>query len=255
MHEGHRSRMRDRFVAYGSNAFADHELLELVLFYSIPRADTNSIAHRLYERFGSLNGIFNADMEELTTVEGVGTSSAILLKLLPELLRRYAGENTAHIKQYDTLSKIGMFFHQLFIGINHERLYAMFLNNRMALIDCVLISEGTVNSSDVSVRRVAELALSKRAATVVLAHNHPNGLAVPSSADLDTTDFINRTCSDLGINLLEHLIIADNRFWPIMKQHCGMFRCSPVSGKVESHFFERFYDVDESSFVFPPLIT
>lgn len=253
MHEGHRSRMRERFLQNGPEGFADHELLELFLYYSIPRADTNPVAHRLYEHFGSFRGILEAEPDELLSLEGIGPSSAMLLKLLPEMLRRYAKESLAPVKQYDTLSKIGMFFFPYFLGLDHERLYAMFLNNRMGLIDCVLISQGTVNTSEVSVRRVAEIAIQRRAASVVLAHNHPNGLAIPSSADVEVTDYVNRTCSDLGINLLEHLIIADNRFWPIMKQHCGMFRCSPLSGKVESRFFEKFYDVDETQFTYPPL--
>ena len=250
MHEGHRDRTRNMALSQGLSSLPVHLLLEMALYSSIPRMDTNPIAHELYDHFGGLRGIFEANADELCQIRGVGKSSALLLHLIPELMRRYAEEVAKPVTQYDTLSKIGMYFHRHFIAVGEERLYVMLLNNRMSLIDCVLVSEGTVNASDVPIRKVTELALRKNASTIVLAHNHPNGLAVPSTADLDVTDVINRACNDLGITLLEHLIIADNRFWPIMKQHCGMFRCSPLSKRVESRFFEHFYDVDEEDYSF-----
>ena len=115
----------------------------------------------------------------------------------------------------------------------------------MNLIDITMISEGTVNSSGSSIRKIAELALSKKASAVLLAHNHPNGSAIPSMSDNEMNDSLNLYLSDLGIVLVEHLIFAEYRCMPIMRQRCGMFRCSPFSQQIENSFYEKFYDVDE----------
>ena len=253
MHDQHRKRMRERYLKCGFDGFATHELLEFLLFYSIPRCDTNPIAHELMEHFGSLESMLEASVEELCEVQGLGPSSAMLLKLIPELMRRYAEERVVPTQRYDAVSKIAQYFVNRFIGVDHECLYMMLLNNRMNLIDCVLVSEGSVNCSAVPVRLMTEKALSKKAAAVVLAHNHPHGVAIPSGNDLDVTDMLNNTFHLIGIPLLEHLVIAEDRFMPIMKQHCGKFRCASVEGQIESCLYSSFYDVDEATWKAPPL--
>ncbi|MBE6632761.1 MAG: DNA repair protein RadC [Ruminococcaceae bacterium] len=253
MHEHHRQRMRERLRGCDFDHLATHELLEFLLFYAIPRSDTNKLAHGLLERFGSLRELFEASAEELTEVEGIGENSALLLKLIPAITRRYAEEQRKPSERYDSVSKLATFFVRRFIGDNRECLYMMLLNNRMNMIDCVKISEGSVNCSEVPVRRMTELALSKKASSVVLAHNHPNGLAIPSGNDLDVTDHLNNAFHMLGITLLEHLVIADDRFMPIMKQHCGIFRCIDQVTHIESRFDQNFYDVDEAQWRCPPI--
>lgn len=254
MHEQHRKRMRDRFLQGESfESFAVHELLEMFLYYSIPRTDTNPIAHELLERFGSLKGIFNASVDELCEVEGIGKQTAVMIKMIPEVAKRYANEKMAKKATYRTVSEIAQYFCHRFMGMEHERLYLMLFNNRMNMIDCVQISEGTVNSTAASARKITEWALRKKASAVVLAHNHPNGLAIPSTRDLELTDEINNALYLMEVTLLEHLIIADDRFCPIMKQHCGTFRTSPVTRQIESGFYESFYDVDEHDWVCPPI--
>ncbi len=254
MHEQHRKRMRERFLQKESfESFAVHELLEMFLYYSIPRTDTNPIAHELFERFGSLKGIFNASVDELEEVAGIGKQSAVMIKMIPEIARRYADEKMAKKATYQSVSEIAQYFCHRFLGVEHECVYMMMFNNRMNMIDCILISEGSVNSTSAPMRLMSEQALKKKASCVVLAHNHPNGLAIPSSNDLKVTDQLNTSFHMLGITLLEHLIIAEDRFCPIMKQHCGTFRTSPLTGHVESAFFDRFYDVDEKEWVCPPI--
>ena len=208
MHQHHRERMRDRCLQNGFGNFATHELLEMLLYYSIPRTDTNGVAHGLLERFGSLKGICEASFDELLLTDGIGPQSAILLRLIPELMKRYAMEEIAPQAVYDSVGKLADYFVRTFIGLDHECLYMMLLNNRMNMIDCVLVSEGAVNSSTVPVRLMTQKALFKKASSVVLAHNHPSGIALPSQEDRDVTALVYRALSAVDILLVDHLIIA-----------------------------------------------
>lgn len=251
IHLEHRRRLKERYLKNGFDGFADHELIEMLLFFSKPQGDTNPTAHELMERFGSLKGILEASPEELCEVTGIGAHSAVLLKLIPELAKRYAAEETDHVTDYTTLSRIAQYFRPKFYGLDHECLYMMMFNNRMNLIDCIRVSEGAVNSSSVPIRLMTEKIIQKKASGVALAHNHPNGLAVPSSQDLEITDTLNNAFRLLDITLVEHLVFADNRFWPIMKEHFGMFRSSPLTGRVESEFYTTFYDLPDGECVLP----
>ena len=135
MHEQHRERLRDRILGHGLESLADHELLEFYLFYAIPRADTNGLAHELLRRFGSLNAVLEASVDELQEVPGVGLRTAMLLSVPLELLRRYALGRTGPVRRYDTVSKIAGYFCSLFAGLTRERLYAMLLNSDMPPAD------------------------------------------------------------------------------------------------------------------------
>ena len=190
----------------------------------------------------------DASVDELCSIEGIGLKTAISFKLAAELMRRYEMDIIDARKQevYNTFSKIRDYLHPHFLGLGVERLYVMFFNNRMNLLDITMISEGTVNSSGSPLRKITELALSKRASAVVLAHNHPNGSAIPSSSDNEMNDSLNTYLGDLGIVLVEHLIFAEYRCMPIMRQRCGTFRCSPLSQQIENAFYESFYDVEET---------
>ena len=254
MHENHRERMRQRYMQCGSfDSFSTPEILEMILYSSVPRGDTNETAHRLLEQFGSLRGLLEASTDELQTVQGVGPQSAILLKAVIELTRRYAMEQSLPCRVFDTVSKIADYFCRLYIGIGNERLYMMLLDNRMSLIDCSLISEGTVNAASAPIRLMVERAYFKRASAVVLAHNHPGGVAIPSSSDVEITERFNDAFQNLGITLVEHVIVADDRYCAIMKQHFGTFRRSPVSGKIECGFYDQFYDVDAEQWQAKPI--
>ena len=253
-HIHHRQRMKERFIAGGSEQFAPHELIEMLLFYGKPQGNTNPCAHELMERFGGIKGILEASIPELMTVHGIGEHTAILIKLIAEILRRYSMELRVPIKCYDTLSKLGTYLRSKFIAQPNERLYMMVLNNRMNLLDCVLLSEGTVNNSGVPLRRMQECIFAKKGVNIVLAHNHPDGLAIPSRADFDITDTIYTHFSALDINLVEHLIFTDERFYPIMQKHNGMFRRSPYGTHIDSSFYQNFYDLDTDNYTFPPLM-
>ncbi len=253
MHTDHRQRMRERFMQQGFDGFALHEILEVLLYYSIPRRDTNEQAHELLEHFGSLRALFDASVEELEEIPGIGPQTIVLLKMIPELTRRYAMEPLPKLPIFSSLSKIAEFFCRRFIGTDHECMYMMLLNNRMQMIDCICISQGTVNSSAVSTARLVELAMRKKAGAVVLAHNHPNGLAIPSSADLDITDLIMDNFRATDIVLLEHLIIVEDRFCTILESRYGRHRVAPFTGKIERGFYDKFYDIDYEKWYAPPI--
>lgn len=236
--------MRQRCLQNGFDNFATHELLEMLLYYSIPRTDTNGIAHGLLERFGSLKGICEASFDELLGADGIGPQSAILLRLIPELMKRYAMEQVQPAAVYNSVGKLADYFSRTFIGLDHECLYMMLLNNRMNMIDCVLVSEGVVNSSTVPVRMMTQKVLFKKASGVAIAHNHPDGLALPSARDIEVTETLIGAFDSIGATLLEHLIIADGRFYPIMQQHYGSLRKHPATRQLDSGFYDDFYDAD-----------
>ena len=244
--------MRERATRVGFSAFADHELLEVLLYHSVPRVDTNPIAHVLLKEFGSLKGVMDASVDELCRVSGVGERSAQLLKLTIEMMRRYEADCLKKVRAFSEIGEVIDYLHPKFCGMGVECLYVMLFNNRMNLIECVKLSEGSVNSTDASIRKITELALNRKCASVLLAHNHPNGVAVPSSFDLHLTEMLNTHLDTLGIVLLEHLIFAGMSCQPIMRKQFGTFRCSPVSQKLERDFYEKFYGKTETEYKVAP---
>ena len=138
IHAGHRQRMKERFLAGGLDGFSDHEVLELILFYAIPRRDVNELSHRLVERFGSFRAVFDADYEDLCKVDGIGENAAILIKLMSESFRKYALSDGKDVMLYDTLQKVGEYAVKLYIGVSVEKLYALLFDNKMMLLDTVL---------------------------------------------------------------------------------------------------------------------
>ena len=222
-HGGHRERMRERFLTAGGDALADHELLETILFYAIPRRDTNELAHRLIEDFGSLSSVLEADVDLLARFDGLGESSATYLKLLHELTRRYTADKmNANDKKmvFDTPGKIAAYMAPRYMGVNIERVYLLLFDNSMHLLDCLHVCDGSVAGVSLSIRRIAERAYQKGAAAVVLTHNHPNGAAIPSTDDIRVTRRVEEALRLLEIPLLEHYVFADRSYSPIMSFSC-----------------------------------
>ena len=241
IHAGHRERLRERFDRSGMDDYADHEVLELLLTYAIPRGDVNRQAHALVERFGSVAGVLDALPEEICEVEGLGPNAARFLTMMPSVFRRYALGKVTTTRTMDTLAAIGEYLMALYTGITFERVYLLLFDNSMGLIDCVHLADGSVNCSNVTVRRIAELALFKHASGVVLAHNHPRGLAIPSGSDHQVTQTVESALETLGVPLLEHIIVTENRYAPVVKQHRGLLRSSPVTGMIDKEFYSHFY--------------
>ncbi len=241
VHEGHRHRLRERFRQAGLEDFAPHEVMELLLTYAIPRRDVNADAHALIDRFGSVAGVLDATPEELCEVDGIGEQAVLLLKLIPAVLRRYNTDKCNLGEPMDTVAKLGAYLHARYTGVTHERVYLLLFDNAMRLIDCCHIGDGAVNCANVTVRRIAELAFAKHAACAVLAHNHPRGLAIPSGSDCEITEVISNALDILGIPLLEHLIVTENSYSPILRRQKGTLRASPITGHLDEGFYRHFY--------------
>lgn len=212
IHEGHRKRMKERFMKSGLDDFAPHNVLELLLFYSIPRGDTNPIAHRLIDAFGSLSGVFDATPEELMKVSGVGESTAILISMLPQMARKYLEDKADAVNVVGGCGDIGAYLLPKFVGRTNEALMMVSIDNKNKVISCSVVAEGTVDSAKVSRRKVMEEAMKVKATRVILAHNHPRGVAVPSAEDVAMTREIGRLFAQVGIELVDHIIIADDDY-------------------------------------------
>lgn len=219
LHSGHRLRIKERFLADGLDGFEPHNVLELLLFYALPRVDTNEIAHRLINRFGSLPEVFDAPYEELCKVKGVSEHAATLLKLIPELSRVYSTGRDSDAVLLDSSRKIGEFLVKRFIGRTKECVYLLCLDHALKLIHCGILTEGSVDSANVDIKSIVERALRHNAARVLLAHNHPRGLAVPSNEDVLITREIKRGLAYLDIELVDHIIVAGNDWYSLAEHY------------------------------------
>ena len=212
IHEGHRERLKKRFRENGLDSFSEFQILELLLFYIIPRRDTNPIAHRLIERFGSLHQVLEAPVEELEKVEGIGPNAALLLSLITSVARAYMVSKAEPPRILRTIEECGEYMKSLFIGRRMEVVYLLCLDAKCKVLGCREVGEGSVNSANISTRRIVEIALGLNASSVILAHNHPSGIAIPSEEDILTTKRVASALSTVDIQLVDHIIVADEDY-------------------------------------------
>ncbi len=222
IHDGHRQRLKERFLAEGLDNFSEVQVLELLLFYCLPRQDTNPIAHNLLNHFGSLSQVLEATVEELAKVKGVGMHGATFLHLVLETGRYYQVNRAMQGKILTTIEQCGAYLCPFFVGRRNETVFLLCLDAKCKVLSCKEIGEGSVNSAGVPIRRIVETALGANASTVVLAHNHPSGLALPSAEDVATTRRLATALSAVEISLIDHIIVADDDFVSLAQS--GYFR-------------------------------
>ena len=187
VHDDHRRRVYERFLREGLAGFEEHNAMEFLLFLARPRGDTNPLAHALIDRFGSLSAVLDAPIEELERVPGVGHSSAVVLKFIPQMCAYYLENKTSHKVPLTSVEEASAFFMPKFFARTQEAFYMAAVDDRRVLLRCVLISEGSANATAVSVAKVVSEALKCGATGVMLAHNHPRGITLPSSSDMAVT--------------------------------------------------------------------
>ena len=220
VHKGHRDRLKQRFLAEGLDNFTDIQVLELLLFYAIPVKDTNPIAHALLDRFGSLSQVLEADVEELKRVPGIKDHAATLLALVIDLCRYYQVNCAQKTEILATLDACANYLVPRFFGRTRETVFLLCLDAKCKVLCCKELGEGSVNTASISVRKVVETALSANATTVVLAHNHPSGIAVPSNEDVQTTGRIAAALQAVEIYLADHIVVADGDYVSMVQSGC-----------------------------------
>lgn len=211
VHEGHRERMRNKYVNKGIEVFEQHEILEMLLFYAIPRKNTNDIAHRLLEACGSLSAVFDAPIDILMQ-QGLSYNAAVLLHMIPDLSRAYQSDKFDNEEKIITNENIGKKMVHLFAGKNEECVYAFFLNAKGKEKYSGIISKGDASSAPLFSKDIVSIAARCKAVTVIIAHNHPSGVAFPSRADLEATADITDALDTIGIHLADHIIVADRDY-------------------------------------------
>lgn len=224
LHAGHRERLKSRFREVGINGFDRHQLVELLLFFGIPRKDTNELAHRLVNTFGTISALLNAPFEELMTVEGMTSNAATLICLCNGLVDECQRERFSADRVLDTTEKLANYIVPRFIGAQTERVMLVCMDHNARVLADGILSEGSVSASEINVRQALQLALRCNATIVVMAHNHPGGKATPSREDLDATMAMAKALAVADVRLADHLIVAGNDYTSMRETPV----CAPV---------------------------
>lgn len=212
IHDGHRQRLKDRFLRDGLDGFTEIQILELMLFYAIPVKDTNPLAHALLDRFGSLSRVLDAPLDRLTEVDGIREHTATLIKLYKAMGRAYEVSKAKQETILTTIEACGDYLKPFFKGRKNETVFLLSLDAKLKVLECREVGEGSVNYASVPLRRVVEMALEVGASSVVLAHNHPSGIALPSGEDIQTTRRVATALSAVEITLVDHIVVADDDY-------------------------------------------
>jgi len=213
LHNDHRKRLRKRFLN-APEAMEKHELIELLLTFCIPRKDTNPTAHRLLNRFKNISGILDAQIKELQLIEGLGEVSCSFLKLIKSIIRIYLEEKVDKVDKKEdkklTIDDVGSLLAAKFVGIEEENVGVAIFNFKKEIVFCDLAENGSLSFVNIDLKKLVSLAIDYNASYIILAHNHPTGIALPSREDIKTTIQITDIFQNLGIVVLEHFIFCEN---------------------------------------------
>lgn len=218
LHQGHRQRMRKRIAEQGFASLAEHEALEVLLYTTNPQKDTNALAHALLERFGSFAGVLEASEQELCTVEGIGPASARLLHLMPQVSQYYQSSRAGGAPCLRTAQQAADYLMSRFQGADCEKALLVTLDRRSRVKGLFWLREGSGSRIQLEVKDVVEAAIRGGTESVLLCHNHPNGIALPSREDLLATENIVRALGLLHIQLRDHLILTESEFFSMREE-------------------------------------
>ena len=206
--EGHRQRLRDKFLAQGIEAFTDAEIIELLLTFGTPRSDCKEAARALLTQFGSLPAVLDAAPVQLQQVKGVGPKNTFALHFIQGVARRYLHQRVVGKEYVRSSREVADYLIHSMRGLQHEVLTVVFLDAAHAVIDATVVAEGTVTVNTIYPRELVKAALARNASALVIAHNHPSGSLTPSRQDNELTRSLYLVCSFMHLDLLDHLIIG-----------------------------------------------
>jgi len=212
-HAGHRERMRKKYKTQGLEGFADHEVLEFLLYYCYPQKNTNEIAHRMLKEFGTLHNLFETDVEALMSTLECSENIAVFLNLIPKISNRYFKSRWGTSIEFRDETVAGEYAIDLLSGETLEKIYALCLDKNYKLINTALISKGTIDEISVYPREIIAEALKNNSSAVILAHNHPSGTIKPSGADDAMTRRIVEIAEPLSIDIIDHIVVAGDKYY------------------------------------------
>jgi DNA repair protein RadC len=220
IHSGHRKRMREKYRKLGFEGFSEHEILELILYYAIPRKNTNEIAHKLIKHFGSFLNVLDADFKELSALPYMTENSALFLTLFPSVLNVYTYERLqkSNVCDFDNISD---YFVSMLSSEDRECLYAAYLNSSLNVINAKKIVEGDINGVKVNLKNIVKMSIECESDLLIIGHNHPDGKLIPSDSDVSTTRYLYNSLKPLGVTLLDHIIVAAGK--SISLKELGVF--------------------------------
>ncbi len=217
--EGHRERLRKKYLQGGYLAFHEYEILELFLTYAIPRRDTKPIAKELIEKFGDLDGVVSASIEELVEVSGVKEGSAVFLKLLGDTAKNlYKGDIKKEGIQLKDKTSLLRYLRSEIGFSTREEFRVIFLNNYNMLVGSETLFMGTIDKSAVYPREIIEKVIQYKAKGIIFAHNHPSGNLRPSKQDIQITEHMQEVLELIDVKLLEHIIITKDGYFSFLEE-------------------------------------
>lgn len=208
--EGHRERMRKSFLAGNAETLPDHNLLELFLSIIIPRKDVKQLSYDLINDFGSLENVMNAAPEDLMAIDGIGESTAVAIACVRMIYKRIEKNRNNNVRKINSTKQAMEFCENELCMEKIEKVLLITLANDGTVLNSYIVSEGSVNMSEVNTKRILACVLKDNAASIILAHNHPGASACPSASDIDLTISIKHTLKTLNLELLDHIIVGSD---------------------------------------------
>lgn len=208
--DGHRKRVKQSYLQTGTDSLHDHNILEMLLFYSIPRKDVKDIAYDLINRFGTFENVFDANIDELMSVNGIGENTAALISLVSDINNRISLNRNNSVKALKDSELAREYVKNIIGGSKNEKVLVVSLDNELGIIGYHIVSDGTVSCANVEPKKIIECVIKDNAASVIIAHNHPRGDSTPSDTDIAFTIEILQLLRKLGIKLNDHIIVGKN---------------------------------------------
>jgi DNA repair protein RadC len=210
-HDKHRKRMRERYRKNGAESLELHEFIELVLYYALPRVNTNNISHELVNKFKNFANILEADENALKEIFGVSDNATLFFKVLADAVKLYNIDKSRDTGDIKNKIYYENYLVRYYKTETAEKVLLLTLNARMGRISEDIIYVGNVNSASVDMSKMLKIVLVNNASSVILAHNHPNGIAYPSPDDLETTKRILNIFNEVRVNFIDHYVVAGNQ--------------------------------------------